>query len=518
MGQLDALILKLNGDLASIAQPPTATAGQVWTADGAGSAAFADAGASDIAVADFATGVIDTDLSAASTSDDTIPSAKAVKTRLTPIEQIVNRFEGINVLVTGDSFVEANARTTKNWHSYLDDWLGLGTVYNDGASGSGLIKTTGIDYRIPTWTATYGTDIDMILIFGNMNDGTSDTTGAWNWIYGTDDAHKDDYATAVTTDNMADSLWYALRYLCETLITDYPLLPIGYIISPPRSQTATKSGDARSGYDTSCYGRTSWFEEWTDVIKEVCGHYSIPVLDLYHESGLRPWNATCNLNFFSCALSPSGDGIHPNASGHEILARKIYEFVMQYMDMTTQTITPGDTTIADTFDRTDSTSSLGSTDTGNAAWTANNGTWGINTNTAYVSAGSGANIATINPGVADCSIEEDHKFGGNEGGLIFRYADAQNYIMATIDGTNLYLKKRVANSLTTVSTYALPTSNNVIRKIKITGSGSSVIVSVDDTARISETIAELTANTKHGLYTYTSSTCNNRHDNFAFLV
>ena len=243
------------------------------------------------------------------------------------------RFENKRLLVTGDSITEKNYRANRNWHDYLKDWLNLGKVYNDGRSGSGLVKNIGIVHRLPNWESNYGTesDVDFILLMGNMNDGTSTETGDWNWLYGDDDIHKGDFTTIITDTNKTDSMWYALRYTVETIIEKYPNTPFGYITSQPRSMTAVKSGVPREGYDTSCWGRTSWFEEWVDAIFEVCGHYSVPVLDLYHESNLRPWNDANNNKYFTSPGLTEPDGIHPNDEGQEVMAWKIKEFVKQYM-------------------------------------------------------------------------------------------------------------------------------------------------------------------------------------------
>lgn len=244
-----------------------------------------------------------------------------------------SRFKDKKLLVSGDSITEVNFRATKNWHSYLRDWLGFSQVQNDAVSGSGLVKSgsgVGMNYRLADWEVNYDMP-DLILLMGNMNDGTSGATGAWDWIYGAGDAHKGDFTTVVDTSNMASSLWYALRYLFETLITKYPNVPIGFIISQPRFQEATKSGAVRAGYATTCWGDNGWFAEWSDVIERVSSHYSIPTLNLYSQSNLRPWNAVNNATYFSSNASLDGDGIHPNALGHELMAQKICEFTKQFV-------------------------------------------------------------------------------------------------------------------------------------------------------------------------------------------
>jgi lysophospholipase L1-like esterase len=225
-------------------------------------------------------------------------------------------FKGKKLLVTGDSITERNFRSSVLWHDYLKDWYGLASVQNDGLSGSGLVKNNGIVYRLNNWSK-YGNP-DIILIMGNMNDGTSSlagqpATGNPEWFGKFEDQSED----------MKDqSLYGALHYTLNTIINKYPNIPVGWIISQPRSQVGSQG---------KCWGVDSWFEKWVDAIKEVCNHYSVPVLDLYHESGLRPWIAEHNKKFFSCSASPDGDGIHPNALGQEIMAKKIYFWMNQHM-------------------------------------------------------------------------------------------------------------------------------------------------------------------------------------------
>ena len=56
------------------------------------------------------------------------------------------------------------------------------------------------------------------------------------------------------------------------------------------------------------------------AIREVCEHYSIPVLDLYKESGMHG-----NMKVWCDRYMP--DGLHPNDLGHEIMAHKLQKFL-----------------------------------------------------------------------------------------------------------------------------------------------------------------------------------------------
>lgn len=60
-------------------------------------------------------------------------------------------------------------------------------------------------------------------------------------------------------------------------------------------------------------------ELYSNAIVEICKMRGIPCLDLYHYSGLRPWDET----FRTAAYSKSGDGVHPDETGHLMIASHI---------------------------------------------------------------------------------------------------------------------------------------------------------------------------------------------------
>ena len=56
---------------------------------------------------------------------------------------------------------------------------------------------------------------------------------------------------------------------------------------------------------------------YVNIIREVAEYYSLPVLDLFAESGIQP-----KVNIIREKFCP--DGLHPNDAGHVLLAKKIY--------------------------------------------------------------------------------------------------------------------------------------------------------------------------------------------------
>lgn len=218
----------------------------------------------------------------------------------------MSRFVGKKLIVTGDSLTEKNFRSTANWHDYLRDWLGFGLVVNDGKSGTGLTRSyngsSGIYTRVDTWSA----QADFILIMASLNDGGGENAAL---------------PLGTLADSGVGTSYFAdCKAVVQKILTKYPTTPIGFITAPPRGVVSDRG---------AAHGLDGWYHPWCEALKTVCAHYSLPCLDLYHNSGLRPWLAENNAAYFSCASSPQGDGTHPNAAGQEILARRICEFVKE---------------------------------------------------------------------------------------------------------------------------------------------------------------------------------------------
>ncbi len=65
---------------------------------------------------------------------------------------------------------------------------------------------------------------------------------------------------------------------------------------------------------------TAPLKTYVNIIREMAEYYSIPVLDLYAESGIQP-----RLQVLRDAYCP--DGLHPNDAGHELIAAKLLSFL-----------------------------------------------------------------------------------------------------------------------------------------------------------------------------------------------
>ena len=65
-------------------------------------------------------------------------------------------------------------------------------------------------------------------------------------------------------------------------------------------------------------------ELYCTAIVEICKMRSIPCLDLYHCSNLRPQNAGARAVEYS---KDDGNGVHPDELGHKLIAPRFMVFL-----------------------------------------------------------------------------------------------------------------------------------------------------------------------------------------------
>ena len=167
---------------------------------------------------------------------------------------------------------------------------------NGGVSGSGYCvdgeAALGADTNWRDRILTYSnTDFDVITLFGSFNDlGSGLPTGT---------------ASDSTTATKAGCINITL----DNLFSIKPLAIVG-VVTPTPWETAYPGDTAADNY--------------VNVLKEICQKRGIPCLDLYHESLLRPWDAT----FRSLAYSRDGGyGVHPDENGHKMIAPRFEAFL-----------------------------------------------------------------------------------------------------------------------------------------------------------------------------------------------
>ena len=216
------------------------------------------------------------------------------------------------------------------------NWIGDSIVAGDDfdevvCSNLGLIQSA--EYGINGSTIALASDGSdgrnaVCARFSNMSDdtdivavsaGTNDFQYAWCPIGTIDSAD----------DGTANNTFYgALKYLCKGLITKYPQKLIFFTTPIKRAQafesgnggTYTPDGQMTTPWSKNKYGLT--LGDYADIIKEVCGYYSIPVIDMYRESLLNP-HITAQQDMFDNVYT------HPTSVGRKIMARRICGWLTQ---------------------------------------------------------------------------------------------------------------------------------------------------------------------------------------------
>lgn len=221
----------------------------------------------------------------------------------------LHQYHTINIL--GDSLTEGvGARTPDKAYPVVLSKLTGAVVNNYGVSGS---RITDISAR-PSNPGSfidrmYAMDksADLVIVFGGTND----------FWFG-------DCPIGKRTDTQVSTFYGALNKMLPYLKREYANADIVLII--PYQQS--KDADATHPYKRSTYNNfgTGTFKEYRTAMLDRCEYYGIPALDLYADYDL-------NLADNREALERYGnficDGCHLNDAGYNLLARKIYAFIMQ---------------------------------------------------------------------------------------------------------------------------------------------------------------------------------------------
>lgn len=199
-------------------------------------------------------------------------------------------------IVLGDSLTEKNAKTSKNYHDYIAELTGI-NVINMGISGTGYKNYEDTNQAFYQRILNVPTDTDVVTIFGSGND-----------LDGS-------YMLGNVTDTGTDTLCGCINKTIDNLYSVLPTVRLGIITPCPWG--AFNPSD-----------NTNLMAQYSAKIVEICRLRGIPCLDLYHSSGLRPWDSTfLELAYPMNIAGTARDTIHPNEVGHSILAPRIKAFL-----------------------------------------------------------------------------------------------------------------------------------------------------------------------------------------------
>ncbi len=192
----------------------------------------------------------------------------------------------------GDSLTDAgNSTTTKRYFDYIAFDTGI-NVINMGVSGSGYARRSDDNNAFYQRVENIDTTSDAVTIFGSFNDLSAGLP------------------IGTSSDTDVTTLGGCINKTIDVIQGKIPTVALG-IVSPTPWET-TKPTTSGNAYN------------YVNLLKEICELRSIPFLDLWRCSNLRPWNE----DFRTLAYSKDGGaGTHPDETGHKIIAPKFKAFL-----------------------------------------------------------------------------------------------------------------------------------------------------------------------------------------------
>jgi lysophospholipase L1-like esterase len=213
------------------------------------------------------------------------------------------KWKGKTWVCIGDSLTEENAATDKHYYNYVADETGItvATPINSYAKGgTGFANPNGTAGNFVTRMANIPTDADVYTIFGSFNDVA----------YGI----SNNIEIGEPSDSGTTTMCGYFNSALDAMFSRIPLANVG-IVAPCPWQYCYPAGTGAN----STYGKA-----YVEALEAVCKRRSIPFLNLFNFSGMRPWEEGFRTLVYT---KDQAGGVHPNEIGHKILSTKFKSFL-----------------------------------------------------------------------------------------------------------------------------------------------------------------------------------------------
>lgn len=199
-----------------------------------------------------------------------------------------SRWNGKKWTVLGDSNTEDNFQAAVKYHGFIAARIGC-EIENHGYSGFGYLDK-GNEKYVASKIPEMDSDADLITVLAGGND-VNHMKNEWLPIGNLGD------------NDPTVSFYGAIDYTIDSLIKKYPTKTVAAISQFKRGE-----------------GQEEVIQSMVKALKDVCGKYGVPVLDLYNGGNVHAYNAT-----YRNECMP--DGVHLNDKGSELLSWKIQSFI-----------------------------------------------------------------------------------------------------------------------------------------------------------------------------------------------
>jgi lysophospholipase L1-like esterase len=213
--------------------------------------------------------------------------------------------KNITWAVFGDSITEYNFRAKYHYFDYVAKDLSL-NIINLGVSGTGYKEkeAKGIAFYQRIENDIKDIDFDIFTIFGSFNDlGKGFTLGN-------------------ITDTTSDTICGCMNMVIDIFRRVKPLNKIA-LVTP----TIWRDGAYFGKHNVTRQD----LDNYVEALLQIAKVRRIPILDLYHNSGLDP-NIDEVLKKFYNEDGIQDKGVHPNSLGHKFMYPVWREFIKQFID------------------------------------------------------------------------------------------------------------------------------------------------------------------------------------------
>lgn len=191
-----------------------------------------------------------------------------------------------------------------SWVNHLQNLMKFKEARNYGKRGSRIAITND---RKDSFLERYNdmnNEADYLTIMGGVNDFQHDVP-------------LGNYTNCIDTN----TFYGALNILIKNLIYKYPQACIIFI-TPTKNNFHHKTKKYPNSFQKNNLGLTQI--DYVEAIKLTCQKYSIPIIDLFNESGISPF-----IDIHQKLYTP--DGLHFNDAGYQRLAQRIASELQKYI-------------------------------------------------------------------------------------------------------------------------------------------------------------------------------------------
>ena len=219
----------------------------------------------------------------------------------------------------GDSWTQIHSDKHQSYVDYVGQTTGI-TAVNAGAGGTGYVTGGPNNWNNQFYKRQIDAKSNIVTIFGSFND-----------------AYDSDFKFGKQGDTDTNTLWGALKATLDHIYSLNFDAQVG-IIAPGPWGAINQHLDPTikvSTLDTHTDGEVNdmsivdFAEKYVQVLQDFAKLNSLPFLDLYHYSGLRPWDSTFISKYYHG--TNDADTTHPNSEAmKKFIAPKIAEFIKTF--------------------------------------------------------------------------------------------------------------------------------------------------------------------------------------------